>query len=429
MGKRSRDKNVSTIPSSVDTSESRPVLTRISPIGVREDGRMYCVSDMGHLLAVAKLPYLGLSSVQRNMKLPDSPVCEFVETELAGGNQTMAAFMENLDDRCAEAGRKCEHAFKRMKEKGLYADKVSVLRNLIAARLPVNLGWPMDTVLDMQLGMTGFEDWDADIPDFIWLGAIELSVYMLHRSSYMNEMDTTQWGLFVSQDCEYIWMLVYLTAYGHALYLDMQDAREEIGKTDLRVEQLLTLTRYLDEAQAEIRSLRVESDKRAEITNRELDELRTDNGRLVRENTRLRAKLELMEASISVAEEEAAQDFELDDTDVLVDSDEKYAFPLPETNILFVGGHVRLQNKLKQMHPKWKFVTTRMSYSLLDDNLKCDFVFFYTGHMSHKLFDKVRDVLGSTPMAYMTSQNIGLLHDEMLRAYNDYRSEQTLPEY
>ena len=427
MSKKSKASNQNELSSVPVVQETEPLFTRISPVGVKEDGRMYYVSDMGHVMTVAKLPYLALRSLLRHLADKDSAVYSFVEAE--DPLHDAESVRLNLESRLHDSGNKCERALERMKAKGLYSPTIRGLRQLMLDRLPTNLGWPMDVILDMNLGLTGLEEWDADITDDFWLNAIELDIYLFHREKYLNSSDKTQWGVLVGQDYEFIWILVYLTTYGNALYLDMQDAKEEISKSKYRIQQLLALTQMVDEAKSEIRQQRVEFDKQSEGMKRELEGLRTDNGRLFHENARLKAKLELMEASLAAADDEAGQEFELDESEVQTEPAVDFEFPLPDTNVLFVGGHVRLQNKLKQLHPKWKFITTKMSYSLLDDNVKAKFVFFYTGHLSHKLFDKVRDCLGGVPTAYVTSQNLNRLNTEMLRAYNDYVLEHDMPAY
>ena len=412
-------------------NQTTKVLSRLSPIGLQRDGRMYYQSDDGTILTVSKMPYLALRSVLRYLEDKDSLVYEYLVAETKDGD--IEPVRQQLQAQLEPAGKKCERAFQRLKEKGLYANTISGLRNLMQNYLPVNLGWPMDIILDMNLGMTGLEGWDADISDSVWLNALELSVYLFQRESYLRSEDTIQWGLYVTQNIEFIWILTYLTAYGEALRFDMLHAKSEIDNAKTRVMQIAVLNDTIRSLESTIQSQADELSKKREQHDSELRGLRTDNGRLASENRKLKLKLELMESSIAEAEFEAnqeftAEDLEFDETHAESDSG-TYQFQLPEENVLFVGGHIRLQNKLRQLHPKWKFVTTKMSYSLLDDNVKSRFVFMYTGHLSHKLFDKVRQSLECVPMAYVTSQNLNLLHDEMLKAYNEYYENKGVPEY
>lgn len=409
--------------------EKSEVLTRIRPLGVQEDGRMYYQSDTGLLMTVSKMPYLSVRSILKSLEDENSSVYQYVES--TNPDDGIEKLRDDMRGRLEDAGKKCERALQRLKDKGLHRTSIDGLRVLMAETLPRNLGWPMDVVLDMNLGLTGLDDWDADIPDEFWLNAIELSVYLLQREAYLNSADSGQWGVYVSQNIEFIWILVYLTTYGNALYMDMKHAKSEIDAAKARVDEIFALKDVIDGLRAVIRQQSVDFGKKIESRASELESLRVDNGRLARENMKLKLKLELMEAAASESEFEANQEFDAADLEYNQDdkADDNFKMQLPEENILFVGGHVRLQNKLKQLHPKWKFVSTKMSYSLLDDNVKSRFVFLYTGHMSHKLFDKVRASLESVPMAYVTSQNMNLLHGEMLKAYNEYYENLSMPEF
>lgn len=415
-------------PAPVPSDEPKVVLTRISPVGVH-DGRMYYASDKGLIMTVSRLPYLALRSVIGNLEDTSSGVYAYVtaNAEDHDAERVKADMTAHLEP----AGKKCERAFRRLKEKGLYASTAAGLRKLMGDVLPTNLGWPMDVILDMNLGLSGLEEWDAEISDGTWLNAIELSVYLLHREAYMCSDDDSQWGLFVSRDVEFIWILAYLTTYGNALYMDMVGAKAEIDGAKMRIAQLALMSNTVEGLRSDLRAKDAEQERREAARSKELEELRTDNGRLSRENTKLKLRLELMEAGVAEAERESSQEPDVADLefDGCQDVGSDYALVLPEDGVLFVGGHVRLQNKLKQLHPKWKFVTTRMSYSLLDDNLKARFVFLYTGHLSHKLFDKVRASLDCVPMAYVSSQNMARLHDEMLSAYNAYCEDVGCPEF
>lgn len=416
--RRNGGKPVRVVTDAEGQVESNSMLARIQPVGVQEDGRMYYMSDMGHLLTVRRMPYLALRSISRSLENHDSSVYKFLlgETDASKVNSVL----ENFHNKTSDSGKKCERAFERLKAKGLYTDKIRTLRDMIYDKLPLNLNWPLDVILDMSLGLNGMDEWDADIPDDVWLSAIELSMYMHHRQEYMDSGDELQWGLYVANDIEFLWMLVLLITYGNLLRRDMGLVQGEISQAKRRLEEIAIRDDNIANLEAELRANEISFDKTIERTQRECDALRSENVVLVRENKKLSAKFELMEASMIAADEEASQVFELDESESDDVPVETFAYDLPESNVLFVGGHPRLQNKLKQLHPKWKFITTRMSYRLLDDNVNARFVFLYTGHMTHKLFDKVMDSLGTVPMAYVSSQNLTRLHMEMLRAYNEH---------
>lgn len=86
---------------------------------------------------------------------------------------------------------------------------------------------------------------------------------------------------------------------------------------------------------------------------------------------------------------------------------------LPEKGILFLGGHINMVKKIKQLHPGWIYIT--------DDELKSNstinvqYVFYWTNHSSHKMMENIFGRL--TPDAeiiYVTATNMDRLENEML---------------
>lgn len=400
------------------TDSLRKVLSRVVPMGL-QDGRMYYMSDTGLLMTAQRLPCLALSSIYRHLSNPESSVYAFVQSEV--DDQTPEEVQANIKTRLDESVKKCVRALQRMKDKGLYAPTVSGLRDLMGSKLPVNLGWPMDIILDMSLGLSGFETWDADIPDETWLAAIELSMYYLRREHYLSAEQAMQWGVFVGQEYETIWTFVFLLTYGQALSHDLARSQYIVDNAEATSALVTQLQSELARRENALASQEEAFVRKYESREQELEDLRIGNARLSRENEKLKLKMEMLEEALSNdTEEHDFSDADLEVGDIKAD---EFEYTLPETNVLFVGGHTRLQAKLKSMYPKWKFLTTKMSYSLLDDNLKSKFVFVYAGHLSHKLYYKVRETMGDTPMAFVNSQNMTLLTEEMLRAYNDYYSK------
>lgn len=95
--------------------------------------------------------------------------------------------------------------------------------------------------------------------------------------------------------------------------------------------------------------------------------------------------------------------------------------PLPETGIVFLGGHQRVIAKLKELHPKWIFMTDtapKMN-SLLSSTNSVNAVFVVSTYLSHKLYQHLEAAIGKdVPKFYVTSTNIELLERDMQKQYS-----------
>ena len=93
---------------------------------------------------------------------------------------------------------------------------------------------------------------------------------------------------------------------------------------------------------------------------------------------------------------------------------------LPDSGVVFLGGHPNMTKKLKQHYPKWEFIS--------DDKLKRqskirqETVFYWTAHGSHKLMQYTYSKLPeNVNIYYVTATNIKLLIEQMNEAFNSRR--------
>lgn len=95
--------------------------------------------------------------------------------------------------------------------------------------------------------------------------------------------------------------------------------------------------------------------------------------------------------------------------------------PLPETGIVFLGGHQRVIAKLKELHPKWIFMTdtSPKMNSLLSSTNSVNAVFVVSTYLSHKLYQHLEAAIGKdVPKFYVTATNIELLERNMQKQYS-----------
>mgnify|MGYP003372346168 FL=1 len=100
-----------------------------------------------------------------------------------------------------------------------------------------------------------------------------------------------------------------------------------------------------------------------------------------------------------------------------VDSVQPTLKPLPDSHVVFLGGHPNMVKKIRQIFPDWKYVfddSTRHRTFAPDD-----IIFFWTAHASHKMMRFAFSRLPDTGnVHYVTATNIDLLIRQMEDLYN-----------
>lgn len=90
---------------------------------------------------------------------------------------------------------------------------------------------------------------------------------------------------------------------------------------------------------------------------------------------------------------------------------------LPE-KALFLGGHITLVNKVKQLHPGWTFLTDDEFIRGWGNKLNFMYVFYWTAHSSHSMKEYTEARLNpDAKIIYITATNLKLLEQEMLQGF------------
>lgn len=98
------------------------------------------------------------------------------------------------------------------------------------------------------------------------------------------------------------------------------------------------------------------------------------------------------------------------------DTEDEHLLPLPEKNVVFVGGHINLARKLKEAHPGWVFVDGTVK--AFNEFSPPEIIFLWTKHMAHPVSEKALRMIGpDTIRVYLESTNPELLEREMSRGY------------
>lgn len=104
---------------------------------------------------------------------------------------------------------------------------------------------------------------------------------------------------------------------------------------------------------------------------------------------------------------------------------------LPQTGILFVGGHPNFIKKLKECYPNWSYIVSKNAPERMKQYDKLTMCFIYSEHMGHPLYNGVINELRScdTPYSYIRGTNLERVIREMrldyAEAYKNNKEDET----
>lgn len=332
---------------------------------------------------------------------------------------------------------------RRMRERGWYASNTGALWGLSAGSTPELVGHPIMAALLRFSDVAGLVDIrrpgharNEAIPDDVWLDAIELTMICCHKDEYiasMRDPGRWNWTTTLRDDLPMIYFLVYLLTARGALRDLVDEQRDVLVAADA---QLSELSRDDDgmvsreEADAEIAAARERARAETDAARAEAARLRKYVVALEHANEDLIRASELVDGLLA-ASEAAGDDLSVFTcTDASEPSDASEGLPgpsevippeLPESGVVFLGGHTRVVRQLRQRHPGWRFVGDVSSAGALADGptSSASVVFCWYRHLTHPTFDRVTAALPGVPVAYVSSTNIARLEAEMRLHYAD----------
>ncbi len=95
---------------------------------------------------------------------------------------------------------------------------------------------------------------------------------------------------------------------------------------------------------------------------------------------------------------------------------------LPEAGITIIGGHARIVQKTKKLHPKWKYVDTDNKTSLrMTDDMQYKMIFFFTEHISHSAYNKFAEYAKDKkiPYGHLKGNNVDKVEAQLKKQYSE----------
>lgn len=335
-----------------------------------------------------------------------------------------------------------DHAIRRLKERGHWADNIEDLMALCEEN---GMIWERGLLQALQC-TTGSNILDiakkGELDETCWRIGIELTM-LLHETDLCNS--DNMFGPVLNKYLPDIFMFTIMAAYGckisRALESDdygsalidmltdkyLQDdevlsslsgiLEQVYAENGEQEEQLESARQTIKRLQNEIQSLKAiaatqrdSASKRLAPIQSRLEKLEGRNQDLTKENDELRSRNETLSAELSGAYQKISE------LSAQIDQDADDLPELPASNVIFVGGHINMVKKFAHDHPDWKFIDG-------DDKIFPEFkkptvIFFWTKHLGHPTYHRAKTFAPpDTPLCYLTSTNIEMLELEMRRAW------------
>lgn len=338
--------------------------------------------------------------------------------------------------------QRLNHAIRRLKERGRWADNIEDLMTLCEKN---NMIWERGLLQALQC-ITGSNILDiakkGELDETCWRIGIELTM-LRHETDLCNS--DSMFGPVLNKYLPDIFMFTIMAAYGckisRALKSDdygsalidmitdkyLQDdevlsslsgiLEQVYAENGEQEEQLESAHQTIKRLQNEIQSLKAiaatqrdSASKRLAPIQSRLEKLEDRNQDLTKENDELRSRNETLSAELSGAYQKISE------LSAQIDQDADDLPELPASNVIFVGGHINMVKKFAHDHPDWKFIDG-------DDKIFPEFkkptvIFFWTKHLGHPTYHRTKTFAPpDTPLCYLTSTNIEMLELEMRRAW------------
>jgi hypothetical protein len=260
----------------------------------------------------------------------------------------------------------------------------------------------------------------TEIEEHMYHTAIECAA-LVHIPDVVFSKDNKQFGMYLDDLLPTVYMLVICLMaekckpVGDISIKDKIKIEEKIARASARsalMEKYKTVQEENEILKRNNNSCEIELKQlRAKISTMNLDNIVLNYEKTIRDRNKKIDSLEetVAELNMQILDLKNKQ-LEIVDTESdIVDVD------LPSTGVCFVGGHITLQNRVRDLFPEWTFIA-RGDVGFSAGDWKVAFI-FYT-HVGHKQVARLTSLADKdTKIVYCSHTNIDMLLDEMKRGY------------
>ena len=364
-----------------------------------------------------------------------------------------------MEDAVEKTSNRIAHAIKALKRKGLYADTYAGIREIChKRRMDVPTG-QIELLFNIIGGLPipPGEDGEPELTQEAWEAAIELAMYD-HERKRMYSDELYALTLEDHIGAIYVYAMLINTSmrvaklfhcdFDHLIYLltgfdvrmeeideaiqDREQEQQQDGEsqdTDANETQPAPEEHEPEDAETE-NAPDGEPQEHVSDWKRERAALLAKIAQLEKEAKPLHNKVRtLTEQNTDLETWITSRDERIQELEDAVEardrtiSDLSERYPetelpeLPEDDIIFIGGHPNMLNKLSQAHPDWRIIGGHdFAFSEFTAQPLC--VFFWDNHMAHSVYHRAKGLIGpNTPVVYLKSTNPDKLELEMRRGY------------
>lgn len=244
---------------------------------------------------------------------------------------------------------------------------------------------------------------------------------------------------------ELIWMYTLVMLY-HMLDEYRQNKTPEPVQTGPSAQEYNELKRKLNKAENEVEELKSEVSRKTTFIGTQQQEIEQQRAKIAKlerqlayidkdQNNRLREELDSLRKENAALKKQAAaksqqkqQKQQKQNRDAEAEKKMLESVVLPESNVVFLGGHTNMVKKVKAIYPKWFYVSDE-TFSTRPAPSNPEVVFFWTDHTSHGMMWKTyNEVADGTPIVYLSATNIELLQQQMKKGYLELQTQKPADE-
>ena len=315
--------------------------------------------------------------------------------------------------------QRMNHAIKRLKEKNLYFSTCAQIFSHIQNSKDLRT-LQMATMLYSSFYYSLDKN---EISENTWKTAIEFLVFSLDPDLYYSDSFL---AIFLEQNCTALSMMVLLVywaqMFSNNLYHSLSQPKEDpLAQSMKELESLKAANSQLEHKVSELKdNLAASKAKISELEKRHWREMLARDAEN-RALSKLLQEDDPLEPEAIEAPPTEIQDPAINDPHPFT---EQELLLLPETGVLFLGGHQNIHKALTNYFPDWQYIN--INDSTFSVPKSCKIVFCWYNHITHSAYQRLkRNMIKGTPICYVTATNPDRLILEMREQYTSEQLKQT----
>ena len=285
--------------------------------------------------------------------------------------------------------------------------------------------------------------WDKKTVDVIWSFAIEKNIlYKQDRREKKDILSDAEYYAYVERNiADVYWaaadamvslLMVLSFEQAAGLRSEIKTGKKALAQAGKVVQAARMAAQTVAEENTSLKRSQALKENELRETEKRVSELTKENRSLLETIRDLERKNELLTHILSSPdpgeqEDEDEPEKENQETDLSAKKElENYEnIVLPEdSSVLFLGGVENFINKMKLIHPNWRYVSTHIRAGMdvaktAGSRISC--VFFFYKHISHSISWSILENLGpEIPVIYVDAQNLNRAELAMKKGWKDY---------